>query len=311
MQLIRGMSVVHESMDTSLLPALVALLELQSVSAAAAQLGVTQPAMSRTLAKLRAQLGDELLVKVGRGVTRTARGEALLAPARTALTQAVDVLSPPEKFDPVTATGTVTIAMGEDMQAVAAGAVLLELRKRAPGLVLRLKPLAFSSTDDARRGVIDLAVMPLLTPKELPDLSDFVIKPLYERRFVTVGRRARKPTLVEFCALDHVLVSFGDDVGYVDKALAARGLKRRVAVTVQGFGVALQVLRASEDMVSTVPADVVAALAPRLNTWPCPVETPRFPMCLTWLARESTNPRHRFVRDVVRAAILKAVRRTT
>src|SRR4051812_11403258 len=57
--------------DTSLLPSLVALLEEESVSGAAARAGVTQPAMSRTLARLRDALGDELLVKAGRGLERT------------------------------------------------------------------------------------------------------------------------------------------------------------------------------------------------------------------------------------------------
>jgi DNA-binding transcriptional LysR family regulator len=229
--------------------------------------------------------------------------------ARAALSDSTAVLRPPAAFDAKTAVGTVTIALGEDMQQMAAAAILLELRKRAPSLDLRLRILGPQTVGEARRGEVDVALVPKLSDVELPDLSDFVVKPLYERRFVTVGRRNKRPTLDEFCALDHVLVSFGgDDRGYVDASLEKLGRKRRVAVTVQGFGTALKVLARRDDLIGTLPHDVCRALAPKhLHTWPCPVATPRFPMCLAWLARDTHSERHRFIREHVQRAVLASI----
>lgn len=103
---------------TDLLPALVALLQTASVTGAAKRLGVGQPAMSRTLEKLREVTGDPLLVRQGRTMVRTRRAEQLLPEAETILAAARRVLAPEEAFDPATATGTVTLALGDDMHSV-------------------------------------------------------------------------------------------------------------------------------------------------------------------------------------------------
>ncbi len=297
--------------NLSLLPALAALLETESVSLAAHQLRITQPAMSRTLQRLRDATGDELLVKVGRGMRRTTRGDVLWPRAQAALSQAASVLAPPLAFSPATATGAVTLSMGDDLQAIAGGAILLRLRERAPGLDVRLRSLTFKTVDEARRGEVDVALVPNIAGY-VPDLSDFVLKPLYERRFVTVASRRRRLDLDAFCAADHVLVSpGGTDEGFVDDQLKAIGRKRRVAMTVQSFGAAVQVLLASDSLISTLPHDLVRVLGPSLRQTPCPVATPRFPICLCWHARVSTDARHRFVRDVVTAAIVDIARPVT
>ncbi len=289
--------------DLALLPALTALLESESVSLAARQLHITQPAMSRTLQRLRDATGDELLVKVGRGLRRTTRGDALLPVAKAALLQASAALAPPQAFSPTTATGAVTLSMGDDLQATAGGAILLRLRERAPGLDVRLRTLTFKSVDEARRGEVDVALVPNI-PGYIPDLSDFVLKPLFERRFVTVSRRRRRLDLDAFCAADHVLVSpGGTDEGFVDDSLKAIGRKRRVAMTVQSFGAAVQVLLATDTLISTLPQDLVRVLGPSLIQMACPVDTMRFNVCLCWHARVSVDARHRFVRDVVTSAV--------
>jgi DNA-binding transcriptional LysR family regulator len=295
------------SPDLSLLPALVALLEEQSVSLAAARTGISQPAMSRTLQRLRVVVGDELLVKAGRGLLRTHRGDALLHPARAALSAATSSSSTPPTFSPSTATGTVTVALGDDLQAVVGGAILLRLRALAPGLDVRLRMLGAATADEARRGVVDVALIPLL-PAGLPPLDDFVLKPLWERRFVTVSKQRRRLGLDAFCAAEHLLVSpGGTDAGYVDDSLRELGRRRRVAVTVHTFAGAIELLKRSTTLVSTLPEDVVRILGPTLHAQRCPVATPRFSIALAWLAQVSTDPRHRFVRDVVRAAVADVI----
>jgi DNA-binding transcriptional LysR family regulator len=293
--------------DLSLLPALVALLETESVSLAATRLGVTQPAMSRTLGRLRDATGDELLVKAGRGLQRTVRGTALLDPARDALARATQVLSAPLPFEPATARGRVTVAMTEELQAMTGGRLLRRLRARAPGLDVRLRATGDGTVDEGRRGVVDVALSPIL-PVGMPDLSDFVVRPLYERRFQTVTRRRRRLGLDAFCRADHLLVAPGGrEGGYVDDALARLGRTRRVAVTVLSFSSALALIAADDDLVTTLPDDVVqvlgAGLRRKLHVQRCPVETPVLPVALIWHATRSRDPQLRFVIDVVSGAV--------
>ncbi len=284
----------------ALFPALVALLETESVTEAAARLGVGQPAMSRTLARLRELFGDPLLVRVGRRVQRTRRADELLPQALETLALASRTLTRPERFDPRTAEGVLTFALGDDLAAMLLGPLLLSLRREAPGLDLRVRPLGRGSLDEARRGLVDLAITPDLGPAGgMPDLSDFVKKPIYTRRFVTVAKTKRRLTLDAFCAAEHLLVSpSGDATGYVDTALAALGRERRIAVTVPSFQAALALVQRT-DLLATLPDDIVGALAPKLPTMTCPVTTPELPMCLVYHARHRADPRHRWMRERV------------
>lgn len=294
--------------DVSLLPALVALLEEQNVSKAAARLAVTQPAMSRTLSKLRTATGDELLTRAGRGLVRTTRASTLLPAAQAALSAATSVLSTTTPFAPATATGAVTVALGDDLQAMFGAGLSSTLHAQAPHLDLRLRGLSLATVEFLRTGAVDVAIVPEL-PKGLPDLSDFVVKRLYQRRFVTVSQRRKRFSLDAFCAADHVLVSpAGDDAGSVDASLKMRGRRRRVAVTVSGFLPALALLQARADLVATLPRDLVQTLAPTLTTSPCPTPLEPVELSLVWHARQTSDARHRFVRDVVTSTVQTLLR---
>ncbi len=297
--------------DLGLLPALVALLESESVSVAAARLSVTQPAMSRVLARLRVATGDELLVKSGRGVRSTARGAALLPAARHALVAATQVLAPPQRFVPSEARGRVTVAMTEELQGMVGATLWRRLRAKAPELDLRLRAVSAATVDEGRRGVVDVAVTPML-PRGMPNLDDFVVRRLYTRRFVTVTKRKRRLSLDAFCRADHLLVApQGTEGGYVDDALAALGRTRRVALTVLSFGAAVSLVGVDDDLVATLPDDVVRVLGRhskrRLCVQRCPVEVPTLPLALVWHSGRTHDPQLRFVADLVRAAIADVV----
>ena len=283
-----------------LLPALLALLETESVTLAARRLNVGQPAMSRTLEKLRAFSQDELLVRVGRKLVRTQRASDLLPELRTVLASVERVLAPPRPFDPRTAEGVVTFALGDDMQAVLASQLLERLRAAAPGLDIRVRPLVLESAHEAVRGVVDLAVFPDLRGQyRIPLLDELVMSVQYTRRFVTVTRKRKKLGLEAFLAQEHALVSpGGEEGGYVDDALRALGKRRRVAVTVPSFQAAIALVR-DTDLVATLPDDIVRVLAPTLHRQACPVATPELPMCVAWAARFTAGARHRWLRTLV------------
>ncbi len=296
----------------ALLPALVALLETESVTEAAARLGVGQPAMSRTLARLRALTADPLLVPAGRRLVRTRRADEILPRATEALAAAAGALERPAAFDPRTAKGTIALALADDLQAMLLEPLLVRLRGDAPGLDLRIRPLSLSTVDDVRRGLVELAITPDLgRAGGMPDLSDFVSKTLYVRRFVAVARRRRRLGLDAFCAAEHVLVSWsGDDTGYVDASLRAIGRSRRIAVTVPTFQAALALVARTE-LVTTLPEEIVRGLAPRLFRAACPVPTPELPMVMLWNPRATTDARHRWLRRAAEETVktLQALRR--
>lgn len=296
---------MHSPPPTELLPALLALLETQSVTLAARRMHVGQPAMSRTLEKLRQATGDALLVREGRRLVRTRRAAELLPELASLLASAQRVLSPARDFDPARAEGVVTLGLGDDMQAVLAGPLLERLRAAAPKLDIRLRPLHLNSAREASRGIIELAVLPDMRAQyAIAGLSELVLSPQYTRRFLTVSRRRRKLTLDTFSSAEHVLVSpQGEEGGYVDDALHALGRARRVAVTVPGFLAALSLVQSSE-LLATLPDDVLRALAPELPSYPCPVETPELTMCIAWAARFTHDARHSWLRAQVREVLL-------
>lgn len=289
-----------------LLPAVVALLESESVTAAAARLHVGQPAMSRTLEKLRDALGDELLVRSGRGLVRTARADVMLPLARTLLEQARELLAPVATFDPKHAQGKVTLALGDDMQALLTGKLLARLRKESPGLDVRVRSLGTDSVTELIRGRVDLVVMPDVR-KQYPQLvtDDLVFEPCYERHFVAVTRAHRRLTFAAFVAAEHVLVApTGDDTGYVDQALRKSGHTRRIAVTVPSFQSALELVRRS-DLVATLPDDVTRHLAPSLFTQKCPVSTPTLEVGVLWAQRFRGDSRHLWLRKLTKDVVLR------
>jgi DNA-binding transcriptional LysR family regulator len=293
-----------EDLPLGLLPALGALLETESVTLAAKRLHVGQPAMSRTLERLREVTADALLVREGRRLVRTQRGAALLPEVRSLLGRAEQLLRPPRAFHPGTAQGRVTLVLGDDMQAALAPALLEQLRLAAPGLDLRVRPLSRAAVTELVRGPADVAVLPdLRAQTKVPSLEQLVLAQVYTRRFVTVSRRRRALSLAGFAAAEHVLVSpEGEEGGYVDEALAAQGRARRVVVAVPSFLAALALVRET-DLVSTLPEDVVRALAPRLHRQPCPVYTPELPMCLAWAVHAQGDPRHVWLRAELRKAL--------
>ncbi len=304
-----------QTLDLNLLVALDRLLATGSVSAAARELGITQPAMSRVLERLREALGDPVLVRSGRGMIPTERARQLERPVAEALTAARRVFEREGPFDPRTAKGELRIALGDETQTAFVDAILERLWERAPGIDVRFRQLSPESAVEGRRGALDLAVAPDLI--RLPrsaggvDLSEFVVKPLYDRRWVTVTspRHPRKRwTLEAFTEADHLLIGpEGSGRGFVDDLLEKQGLRRRVAATVTSFIGGAHVV-ARTRLVCTLPEEVVKAAGVPLVVARPPLEIPVIPMVLLWHPRLTTDARHRFIRETVASAIIDRAR---
>jgi DNA-binding transcriptional LysR family regulator len=295
------------AIDLNQLVALDALLAEASVTRAARRVGLSQPAMSHALARLRGMVGDPLLVRAGRRMQLTPRARELAEPLADALGALDRALGGPGAFDPAQARRSVRMAAIDFAQLVLLPPLSAGLVREAPGVDL----VAVSASEGIDRalteGTIDLA---LVLGRDAPGLMQ---RELLRERFVCVVRRGhpdvgRGLTLQRFAKLPHALISpRGLAAGAVDTALAQRGLSRRIALTVPSFhAAALAVARS--DLVLTV-SERVARTAPRrgpLRMFRPPVPLDPFVVTMLWHARLDADPLHGWLRERV-AAVARSV----
>ena len=290
--------------DLNLLVAFDALMAERSVTRAGVRIGRTQPAMSAALSRLRALLRDELFVRSPAGLQPTPRALDLAEPLTRALADIQRTLAFTQAFDPQTSSASFNLGLSEHPTFALLPRLAERLREAAPAVTLRVR--SFTARDDAvallDAGDIDLAVgvPPTATPGRI------LTRPLFEEHFVCVVRRGHPAAaapldLDAFLGLSHLLVSPEDErFGLVDAALARRGLKRRLALTLpQMYAVPLLVARS--DMVATLMDGVVRASghAGDLAVLPTPLALDPVPFVLSWHGRNDGHPAQRWFRDCI------------
>lgn len=286
-----------EALNLNLLLALHWLLHERSVTRAAQRMGVTQSAMSRSLAQLRAVLDDPLLVgKAGR-MQPTPRALAVERPLAEALDGLRAVLQPAGPFDPSVAEGVVRVAATEHAMGALIRRWATRVLAQAPGLSLMVEPAGTDAFGRLSGGLLDL----LVVPKVGGSMRGVVSVSLLRERFVTVVRSAhplakKRWTLRRFVDAEHVLVRpvGGTAVGAVDRVLHARGLQRHVALHVPFFSSALAIV-AESDYVLTLPSSLVPRRS-RLRVATPPVDIPGFALEARWPQRLNEDARHRWLR---------------
>ena len=290
------------SFDLNLLRSLRALLSTCSVTLAAAQTGVTQPAMSRSLGKLREALGDPLLVRTGRGFVRTPRGEELNDRVEQVLSDVQRLLSEPGSFDAATSDRVFRLTAADMFTVVTLPTVLARLERVAPGVNVEVVPSTRPEAD-LESGWLDAAVAPSGALKG-PELMR---TRLFDETFVVL-MRAGHPALegewnVErYASLHHALVAPGGRPGgLVDRELEARGLRRRVVALVPSFA-AVPVLVAESELVTALPSRMAAGFARQfgLQARPLPLDGLQFGLDLYWHHRFDADAGHRWWRGVVK-----------
>jgi DNA-binding transcriptional LysR family regulator len=293
-----------ESRDLSLLLTLDALLQEANVTLAARRLGLSTPATSHALARIRERLDDPLLVRAGRRMVLTPRAEELRPQVRSLVEDATRVLSAAVPFSPRELERTFTVFTTDHVLLVLGPALDRILRTESPGVSLRFLPSVMEDWIPLRDGVADLSVCIL---GHFP--SEFRTRQLFTDRFVCVIRRdhprvGRRLTLDEYLALEHIVVSPLGRPSAVDAALAERGHKRRITRVVPFFMSGL-LMAATTDYALTVSDRAALALA---QTLPLRILEPPLPLApyslnLLWHPRLENEPANRWLRDVfIRAA---------
>ncbi|UJR86987.1 Hypothetical protein I5071_90880 [Sandaracinus amylolyticus] len=267
------------SLDLNLLVALDALLRERSVTTAGRRIGLSQPAMSHALSRLRELLGDPILAREGRVMRHTALAERLAPQVRRLLGEIESTLLGHRAFVPARAQRTFRVATNDHCGAVLIPELLARIRDEAPLVELEMHAhRGEAPAHELERGELDVAVGVFL--RVAPGL---VCEELFQESFACIVRKGhprvgKALTLERFLELDHVLVSAPDyGPGVVDFALAKQSLRRRVAVRVPSFLVA-PALIARTDMICTVPRRIaeLAARAHALRVVAPPIEIPPF-----------------------------------
>lgn len=291
-------------LDLNLLITLDALLSERNVTRAAQRLNVSQPAVSIQLAKLRDFFKDPLLLPGPRGMRPTVRAEALREPLRQALEALEATVSPARPFNPAEANHTWRIAATDYGESTIVLPALDGLRTAAPATrlaVVEMVPTRIAR--QAEQGEIDLAFH--TTEGSPPGMRR---RTLFKERYVLVGRAdhprlKRRPTMAQFCQLEHVIVSpdGGGFFGVTDEALAKAGLARKVVLSVPHFLFVRSVL-ANTHLVAMLPARLVRDVHD-LKVIEPPLDMPGYEMSMLWHERAHRDPAHQWLREFIAASV--------
>ncbi|HBF31970.1 LysR family transcriptional regulator [Rhizobium sp.] len=288
-----------KNVDLNLLKALDALMETCSVTRAAERLGLTQPAVSGMLTRLRETFDDPLFIRTQRGVLPTPRAQALAAPLRQALMEIQSLLTP-HVFDPAKAVMTVTIAATDYAQKAVLLPFMSALRQEASNVRVSVRPVELSNLgQQMESGNLDMA---LITPDMA--LDTMRSRMLFNETYVCIMRKAhpasdRPLDIDHLCALDHVLMSHDGSRfhGATDAALEKIGRSRRVVAAVPSFLVLIDLVRQS-DLVAMVPSRLVADATDLFIQAP-PIDIPGFAKILTWHERLQSDPAQKWIRETI------------
>src|SRR5882672_11042181 len=272
------------NIDLNLLLTLEALLTERNVTRAASRLHLSQPSVSIQLRKLRQIFADPLLAPAPGGMLPTTRGQALLQPLRTALSDMRLVLEPRPRFDPVTAEITWQVAAADYAEYAILMPLLAHMRKAAPGVRIAVRQAADSRmTKQLDSGAIDLGFLALdAAPERLHS------RVLFKEHYVLVARKRhpalkRKMTLNRLCQLEYIVVSpeGGGFRGVTDGALEGRGRKRQVVLSVPHFLFVPEIV-ARTDLVAMLPSRLMKDRSDHLQVIIPPLQIPPYEMAMIW-----------------------------
>ena len=305
------------TLDLNLLRVFDEIMVERSLTRAARNLAMTQPAASNALRRLRDALGDELVVRAGYGVQPTPFAQALWPSVRDALSQLRAVIAP-SAFAPADSRSTFVLAMADATAALLIPTLLARIEDAAPGISLQVLPLDTrdprqmleTSEVDAAVGYFPAAMAAIaLNAMQQGAPDNFGHERLYGGDYVCVMRRDhpladKELTLDAYCDARHLLVSFsGRPFGFVDEELAAHGRRRRVVLTVNQFFTAGQVV-ARSNLLSIFPRHFVRSTgsAELLVERALPISLPRTHVDIVWHRRHDARAEHAWLREQVLVA---------
>lgn len=291
-----------KNFDLNLLRVLDALLSERSVTRAAQRLNLSQPAVSNALARLRTQMGDNLLVRGTGGLLPTPRAEALQNQIREILENIESTLTP-DVFDPLVLEKTFHLNMPNYIELLLLPQLFKEISQTAPKVKLAIESQGPDvACERLLKGTLDIAFGYFAG---IPDQL-FRQHLLTERFVCLIGKQhphiQGSLSMEQFLAEAHILVSpqGGKFVGVVDDMLAKQGLKRNVVLSIPHFTVAPNIVMNS-NLIITMTERIAQEFTEHyaVQILPAPLPLPEFSVSQAWHARTQNEPAQRWLRELI------------
>jgi DNA-binding transcriptional LysR family regulator len=293
------------TVDLNLLIVFDAVMQERNLTRAGKRLGLSQPAASHALARLRQMLHDDLFIRTPDGMRPTPRAEQMAQPVREALRE-LRITLEPEAFEPASSTREFSLAVNNYAARAIVPALARIVGNLAPRVSLDINPIGMRDVfDHLDAGGMDMALTTLVDGGErfkcvrVMD-DDFVAlldgsHPAAEGAVIPAERLADIPHIA--------ITSTGDDTSFIDDALEQRGLARTIATRVPFLSVVLMLV--GSDRLAVVPrrvAEDLARICP-LVARELPFPSPRIVLSMIWHRRLDNHAAHRWLRDMVKASV--------
>jgi DNA-binding transcriptional LysR family regulator len=286
--------------DLNLLPALAALLEERHVSRAATRVGLSQPAMSRALQRLRRVFDDALLVSGHNGYTLTPRAERIRGQLAVVLPE-LDALFGAKDFDPMTAQESYRLALSDYSVAAFGAALARKIRADSPGSTLAYQLLDDESFDHLSTGTIDLLIL------GRPGPAQFSSHLLFTDRFVCAVAadhklaRRRHISVQDYLRYPHIRIDIERGAQHLIERTI--GGARNIAISTPFHAFAPEMLIGT-DLILTFPARLAPKFADtsEISILKAPSQLPELSFYSVWHPRLDSDPSRRWLREVTRAS---------
>ncbi|MHA6574336.1 LysR family transcriptional regulator [Pseudomonas yamanorum] len=288
-------------LDLNLLVIFNQILLERSVSAAAESLGLTQPAVSNALKRLRTTFNDELFVRTPKGMQPTPYAAQLAEPVSQAIGLLHGAINRHDEFDPATSQKRFVVAMTDIGEIYFVPRLIEALLKQAPGVSVSTLRSNAELSESLANGEVDLAV------GLLPDLqAGFYQRRLFHHRYVCLCRKDHPLTELpmtreRFCEFGHVrIVAASTGHGEIDTHMQRAGLQREIRLEVPHF-VAVGHILQNTDLIATVPERFANSCAGPfgLTSLPLPLPLPEIAINLFWHAKYNRDPANKWFRQLM------------
>lgn len=291
------------SIDLNLLVVFDALMSERNVTRAGKKIGLSQPATSNALSRLRGLFEDELFVRTPDGMQPTPKAINLAHPIQQVLLKIQSTLAKESPFSPDISERLFSIGMADHGELVILPQLMHQLESVAPKIKIRVRSL----DRQAALKMLDKDDLDLVVGF-FPEYSSWhQEKLLFREKFVGVCRQdnemiAEKVSIEDYLAASHLLVSPSNEdmTGLVDKLLQQQDLKRHISMAVPHFLVAPFIL-SKTDLIATLAERVAKTYAEilGLKIFSLPLEAGGFPVSMLWHSKNNSDPAHTWLREVI------------
>lgn len=290
--------------NLNLLVSLSILLDEKNVTRASRRLGISQPALSAQLARLRDVFDDQLLIPAlsGKGMVLTPRAAVIKEPLRARLLALGELISSQAAFRPDISTRTFTIGANDNASAILAPHLIASIKqKQATQINLAFRTIdPLKLADQLESGGIDIALVSGEAAAGSLSTALFISEEFKLAQRKGHPRSTRPPSLEDYARLEHVIVSGpgGGFRGFIDDILKEHGFSRRVAVSVQYYNLVPLILQAT-DLVCTLPTRFIERFGQTVDAVDLPFKARDFCLYATWHPRFDHDPGHQWLREQI------------